>query len=113
MNRSSLGKKGEILASKFLTRKGIKVVERNVRTPFGEIDIVGKRLRKYYFIEVKTRRSTMCGAPQEAINKIKKEHMINSALYYLKGQDVEFEIGVVSILEKKGEFEIEYINDTF
>jgi len=113
MNRNSLGRKGEEAAARFLTKKGIKVIKSNFHTPFGEIDIIGKRKNKLYFIEVKTRKSLECGSPLEAISTIKKEHMVKSALFFLKGSEEGFEIGVVSVIERNGEYEIEYINDIF
>ncbi len=113
MNKDSLGKLGEELARNYLVRQGIKIIGTNVRTPFGEIDIIGEKGKKTYFIEVKTRASMSCGHPAEAITSKKKEHMVNSALYYMKGKEEPFEIGVVTIIKKEGNYEFEYFSDIF
>ncbi len=111
MSRSSLGRQGEELAARFLSKKGLKIVERNVRTPFGELDIVARKGKKLFFVEVKTRRSLDKGMPVEAVSRAKKQKIVKSALFYMNGKDEEFEIGVVSIVEKDGNYEVEYIND--
>ncbi|MGC8722081.1 MAG: YraN family protein [Caldisericaceae bacterium] len=112
-NKNSLGKWGEDIAVKYLASLGMKTIGRNIRTPFGEIDVVCKDRKKLYFVEVKTRTSEKFGLPLEAITGLKKEHMANSALYYLKGEAVDFEIGVVTILKGESDYKIEYIKDIF
>ncbi|MFL5867999.1 MAG: YraN family protein [Thermoleophilaceae bacterium] len=57
--RRSLGALGERLAAEHLTARGYKVLERNFRTRFGELDIVARNGRFLVFCEVKTR----LGAP--------------------------------------------------
>ncbi|WP_448384806.1 YraN family protein, partial [Fervidobacterium sp.] len=47
-------KEAEELAVQFLKRNGYKIVERNYRTPFGEIDIIAKLGKTYMFVEVKS-----------------------------------------------------------
>ncbi len=113
MKKKDFGRFGEEKAISFLKRKGIKVTGRNIRTPFGEIDIVGESKGKLYFIEVKTRSNTLLGIPLEAINASKKEHMVSSAMYYMKGREIDFEIGVVSIIFNGGECNIEYTPEIF
>ncbi len=63
MSNLSLGKQGEEIAADFLKKKGMKILERNFRTPFGEIDVITEKNRKLHFVEVKTRRSTKFGKP--------------------------------------------------
>lgn len=111
MNKNSLGKKGEDIACRFLEKRGFRVIERNLRTPFGEIDIIAKKGTKLYFVEVKTRKSLEQGLPVEAVSRTKKDHIINSIYYYLKGKEANFEIGIVSIIDRAGNYEIEYISD--
>ncbi len=52
-NNSFLGKKGEDLACDYLKKSKYKVIERNFRTKFGEIDIVAKKKKQLIFVEVK------------------------------------------------------------
>ena len=57
--KSEIGKLGEDLACEYLVKKGFTICERNVRKPWGELDIVGKdRGGTLVFIEVKTIKQT-------------------------------------------------------
>jgi putative endonuclease len=82
--KQAIGKWGEKLAEEFLAKRGCSLVERNARTPYGEIDLVmqadGDLL---IFVEVKTRTSSAFGKPEEAITAQKKMHMVQSAEAYL------------------------------
>ena len=40
--RLTLGRQGEEAAARYLQNQGMKIVERNLRTPVGEIDLVVK-----------------------------------------------------------------------
>ncbi len=52
-NNTSLGKLGEDLACEYLKKSHYKIIERNFRTKFGEIDIIAKRKKQLVFVEVK------------------------------------------------------------
>jgi putative endonuclease len=86
--RRSLGIWGEKLAADFLTEHGYSIMERNVRTPYGEIDLVARQdfAASYVIVmvEVKTRSSTKYGFPEEAVSHRKKEHLINSAEAFMQ-----------------------------
>jgi len=51
----SRGRKGEALAALYLRMKGWRILDRRVKTPRGEVDIVAKRLDTVAFVEVKWR----------------------------------------------------------
>jgi putative endonuclease len=61
--RRALGALGERLAADHLRRAGYRIVERNFRTRFGELDIVAANDRCLVFCEVKTRVRGPAGAP--------------------------------------------------
>ena len=84
INRKRLGAWGEEQAAAYLTGRGYQLLEQNVRTPHGEIDIVCNHADRLIFVEVKTRSSTSFGYPEEAITKQKKAHMLAAAQYYLQ-----------------------------
>ena len=67
-SRRVLGLAGEHLAERELARHGLRVVARNVRTRFGEIDLVCRDARGYAFVEVKTRRAGSFVAAAEAVD---------------------------------------------
>jgi putative endonuclease len=71
--RHRLGRVGEQLASEHLIRRGYRIVERNYRTRWGELDIVAYDGRTLAFCEVKTRRlSRGDGHPLEAVRALKR-----------------------------------------
>lgn len=81
-----VGKHGEELASKFLEKKGYKIIERNFKKRYEEIDIIaiedsGKE-KTLVFIEVKTRTSSEYGSPLEAISYWKLKSLTKAAQYY-------------------------------
>src|SRR2546428_13371726 len=63
-----LGHAGEHLAERELARRGLRVVARNVRTRYGEIDLICRDARGYAFVEVKTRRAGSFVAAAEAVD---------------------------------------------
>jgi putative endonuclease len=66
--RRILGLAGEHLAERALARGGLRVVARNVRTRYGEIDLICRDARGYAFVEVKTRRAGSFVAAVEAVD---------------------------------------------
>lgn len=76
-----IGDWGEEQACFFLRRKGFEIVERNFHTPGGELDIVAVKDGDYYFIEVKTRQSSVF-ANDLAISYIKKRRLEKSVKSY-------------------------------
>jgi putative endonuclease len=62
-------------------------VTRNLRTPFGEIDLVARQepMDNLVFVEVKTRASTRFGPPEISMTSRKQEHLIAAILSYFQG----------------------------
>ena len=56
--RRSTGLKGEEAAARFLARSGYEILDKNVRTRAGEIDLVAKEGKTLVFVEVKTRQTS-------------------------------------------------------
>jgi putative endonuclease len=83
-HNQELGKWGEDCAFAFLEGKGFKILDRNVRTPNGEVDIIAMDQQTLVFVEVKTRTHHRAGYPEEAVTKNKLEHMVDSAEIWLE-----------------------------
>ena len=83
-HRQSLGRLGETIAATFLRNKGYNLLERNWRTPYGEIDLIAKYDESIVFVEVKTRSSRSLGPPEISITPRKGEHMRQAAEYYIQ-----------------------------
>lgn len=75
-------KLGEEIATKFLKDKGYKIIERNFRKGYGEIDIIATFKDTLVFVEVKTRTSKLFGGVIEAIAYHKLKSLIKTAEYY-------------------------------
>ena len=82
-SRQILGRWGESQAANFLEERGYEILERNVNTPYGEIDIIAEKEDVMIFVEVKTRRSGLFGYPEESITPVKQEHMVKASQAYL------------------------------
>jgi putative endonuclease len=83
-----LGRWGENLAAEYLTQKGYIIIGRNVRTPYGEIDLVARydatdQPSAIVFIEVKTRQSDALGPPEISVTPQKQARLISAAQAYL------------------------------
>lgn len=84
--RRTRGELGEQIAERHLERRGYRVVERNFRTRYGEIDLIVVDTRAIVFCEVKTRRSDRFGAPVEAITHKKRQRLRLLAAKWLDDQ---------------------------
>ena len=114
--RISLGKWGEDTAVNYLRHAGFKIITRNYRHIFGEIDIVASKDSTYIFIEVKTRRSTRYGHPAEAITSRKKRQISKAALEYVTRHqltDYPVRFDVVSVIRKSEGTEISHLEAAF
>lgn len=78
----SFGKLGEDYATELLARSGYKILTRNFRSKFGEIDIVAQDADTLVFVEVKTRWSKKFGSPEEAVNPQKLFKIKKTAEYF-------------------------------
>lgn len=104
-SRISLGRRGETQAAEFLAKKGYRLIDRNVRTEYGEIDLIVLQTEMLVFVEVKTRRNQRYGRPEEAINPNKLQRMVDSAQAYLQEHPQytqNWRIDVVSVLVEPG-----------
>ena len=91
---------GEQVAVDFLIRNNINVIGRNIRTGYGEIDVLGQKDGIIIFFEVKTRRTEEFGNPEDAVDYKKREHMKNSALDYMQSNldlEMDWRIDVIAI----------------
>ena len=112
---NTLGKEGEDFAVSFCKKKGYRVLEKNYKTVFGEIDIVARDGDKIVFIEVKTRADDTFGYPFEAVNARKREKIKKVALCFMKKfkQEVPARFDVLSIIFEDGRKRVEHIMDAF
>lgn len=100
-NKRTLGTQYELLAIAYLKEKKYTILEHSYRCRFGEIDIIAKQGEYIVFVEVKYRKKKDFGYPREAVNYKKRQHILRTAMYYLKtkiGYEVASRFDVIEIL---------------
>lgn len=101
MNTKKIGDYGEDCAAKYLSKNGYKIVKRNYKTKFCEIDIIAYDGDCLCFVEVKTRNREDYGLACEAVDYKKRQKIIKGALFYtsVNGIDapVRFDVAEVYI----------------
>ena len=104
MRNIKLGKYGEEKAEEFLKKNGYRIIEKNFRTKFGEIDIIAKNKKHIVFIEVKTRSSLDFGYPEESVSRRKFNRIKKCAEIYLlrkRKEKIPVRFEILSILKSK------------
>jgi putative endonuclease len=82
--RHELGRVGEQLAADHLTHRGFRILDRNFRTRWGELDIVAFDGQTMAFCEVKTRRLAPGPvSPFDAIRYTKRSRVRRMAARWL------------------------------
>jgi putative endonuclease len=94
------GRQGENLANDFLRKKGFEILDTNWRFQHKEIDIVAMKDNEIVFVEVKARRDTTFGRPEEAVDHQKQKHLIEAAEAYIIEKDISLNVrfDVISII---------------
>ena len=106
-----LGRAGENKACSYLRKSGYKILKRNYKNPFGEVDVIAEKDGIVAFIEVKTRLTDSFGSPSEAVNKTRRTKYINAANYFFSGKDIDCIVRFDIIEIYKGE--INHIENAF
>jgi putative endonuclease len=99
--RLQLGQSGEAAAVEHLKRAGYQILERNLRTRYGELDIIARDGQCLVFVEVRTRRSRSM-VPEESITTAKKQRLARLGMRYLQDhaqEDADWRIDVIAIEE--------------
>jgi putative endonuclease len=85
--RKEVGAKGEKLAVDFLKRRGYKILKRNFRCREGEIDIIAQHGDCLVFVEVRTKKGSGFGTPEESVTPSKQERLVSLANIYMQTCD--------------------------
>jgi putative endonuclease len=104
--RQEIGHWGEAVALEFLLNKGFSAIGRNVRTPYGEIDLIMYINAGIRFVEVKTRTSTTLGPPEISVGPQKMVHLTQSAQAYMQAHPElgdSYQIDVLAITGRPGD----------
>jgi len=110
------GKKGEKMAIQWLQDRSYRILEQNWRHGRFEIDVIAEQLMVLQFIEIKTRRTSKFGLPEQSVRQNKIQNLINAAEQYLflnpQWQRIQFNILSILIVQNQP---VEYflIEDVF
>ena len=116
--RRATGIRGEEEAARFLARCGYAILDKNVRTRAGEIDLVAKEGKTLVFVEVKTRKDLAGDPPQAAVNTRKQNRLGKLAHGYLKLRRLRempcrFDVVAVIVNDEGGVKAIRHIPNAF
>lgn len=116
--KREIGFEFEKLAKKYLIEKGMRYIESNFYTRYGEIDLIftDKDEKILVFVEVRYRKNNEFGEPLETINEKKQEKIVISSQIYIKNrkwkQNVRYDvIGIKK--DKLGNNKINWIKNAF
>lgn len=114
-NKSEVGKGGEKLAANFLRDLGYEIIATNWRFSYYEIDLIAKDGDQIVVVEVKTRTSDKFTAPEELVDKKKRNHLVKAAEAYIFNTDYmgELRFDLITIIFVNKEPNIIHIKDAF
>ena len=114
-NSTVRGRVGERLASDYLEEKGYTIEYANYRHGRAEIDLIVRKAELLVFVEVKYRKSTVFGYPEDFVNKHKQMMILRGADHYIMEKnwlgDIRFDI--VSVVDSNSKPLIEHFEDCF
>lgn len=96
--KQRLGNFGETLAYNYLVKRGYKILAKNYKSSYHEVDIIAKIKEKYVFVEVKTRESGL-EDPENALNYYKTNNLKKLMSAYLAKRPWinEFQLDLIAI----------------
>ena len=100
LSRAEIGALGEQLAVDHLTSLGLRVLTRNWRCRYGELDVIAADLasRIVVFVEVKTRTSDQFGGVAQAVTPDKVRRLRRLAGLWLAGQEGRWAAVLIDVI---------------
>jgi len=99
----------------YLENNGWTIEDRNIDTKLGECDILGWDEGTLVFVEVKTRKDTRFGPPEEAVTREKRDHLRRVAQLVMADfdRDIDARFDVLAIEMDGTESSIRHIENAF
>jgi putative endonuclease len=102
---------------RYLRLRGYRILERNYRCGYGEVDIIAQRLGVVAFVEVKTRHGDGYGGPVAAVTRAKRERLRRVAAHYLQGRrpprQCRFDVAALCLHPDTGRLRLDYLAGAF
>jgi len=111
-HNQKVGRWGEQAAADYLSAKGYEIIAHNVRTPYGEIDLIAQKDGFTIFVEVKARTSSSLGPPEIAVTRRKLQHMLSCAEHYAQKNEIDhWQIDVIAVEAVNGKVEVTHFEN--
>ncbi len=110
---SEHGALAEDAAAEFLAARGLRMVTRNYRCRFGEIDLIMRDGTTLVFVEVRYRRNGTFGGARESITAAKREKLLRTARHYLAACNEFPACRFDAVLLSGDTHEIEWLENAF
>lgn len=113
MNNKEFGQFAENHAAKFLQKLGYLIVDRNVRTHLGEIDIIARDKEELVFVEVKALKDAKDFDPMDHMTHSKQKKLVQLVQQYTSDMvgDLDQRIDVILVYDFEGTITIDHYKD--
>lgn len=103
----AIGNRGEDIASVYLRQHNFKILDRNWKTRWCEIDIIARKQKTVYFVEVKFRKNNLYGDAAEYVTDKKLQQMNFAAEFWAHSNNYsdDMMLAVISIHEDDSSIE--------
>jgi len=119
MQNKIIGNYGEKIASDYIRKKGYKIIDKNLKISYKELDIIAKHKGKLIFIEVKTRTSDFLGKAEDSMSAKKLHHLKKAINMYtssnksINPEMVRLDLICIDIDKVKKTAKIKHYKDIF
>ncbi|EGQ8450132.1 YraN family protein [Vibrio parahaemolyticus] len=100
-SKRQIGNQYETLAKQYLQRQGLRFLDQNYQTKFGEIDLIFQQGETIVFVEVKYRKNDHFGSAAEMVTNAKMRKLIKTAQVWLSQQrtmnTIDYRFDVIAI----------------
>ena len=114
LSSTVIGRWAESFVAASLEERGVRIVDRNFRTRFGEVDLIAADGNSLRFVEVRARRQSGFGAPAETVSPAKARRIIAASEEYLQREranwsDWRIDVAAVELDEWSRPAAVEFI----
>jgi putative endonuclease len=117
LTRNNRGKAVEDFVACFLEKHDFRLLSKNFRSRFGEIDLIGIHQNQLVFLEVRFRASIAYGGAAASVTKSKQRKLIQTARFFLlqapqfANKACRFDVAAVTLSGK--DYAVEWIQHAF
>jgi putative endonuclease len=118
VNRSKAGRQGEERAARVLEKAGLEIIARNVRSPYGEIDLIAREGETVVFVEVKSWTFFGMEDLRNSVGKKKQFRIIETAKDFLAkhaefdGFSIRFDVVFIGGSQKVAHIPSAFVEET-